>query len=128
MVKRIYRKSGFTLIELLAVMAIIALLLALVAPRYFKSLEHSKEVALRQDLALMREAIGQFHGDMNRYPESLDEMVQRRYLRSIPVDPITGSTETWIQLAPPDPAQAGLFDIASGAEGETRDGIPYGNL
>lgn len=122
------QKNGFTMIELLAVMAIIALLLALVAPRYFKSLEHSKEVALRQDLTLMREAIGHFYGDLNRYPESLDELVQRRYLRSIPVDPITGSTDSWVAIAPPDPAQTGMYDIMSGAEGEASDGTPYNNL
>ena len=121
-------KRGFTLIELLVVMTIIGTLLALVTPRYFASLEHARETALRQDLAVMREAIGQFHHDLNRYPESLDELVQRRYLRSIPVDPVSGRTDTWLGIAPPDPGQSGLYDIISGAEGTTRDGIPYGEL
>jgi len=122
------RKAGFTLIELLVVMAIIGTLLALVTPRYFASLERSKETALRQDLAVMREAIGQFHGDLNRYPESLDELVQRRYLRSIPVDPITERRDTWLGIAPPDPEQQGLYDVISGAEGTATDGTPYGEL
>lgn len=121
-------KHGFTLIELLVVMAIVGTLLALVTPRYFASLERARETALRQDLAIMREAIGQFHHDLNRYPESLDELVQRRYLRSIPVDPISGRHDTWLGIAPPDPGQGGLYDIISGAEGSTRDGIPYGEL
>lgn len=118
---------GFTLIELMVVMAIIGTLLAIVAPRYFRSLEHSREVALRQDLSVMREAIGHFHGDLNRYPENLNELVQRRYLRNIPVDPITGSSETWISIAPPDTAQQGLYDISSGAEGIASDGTAYGS-
>lgn len=122
------RKQGFTLIEMLVVMAIIGTLLAIVAPRYFKSLEHSRETALRQDLSVMREAIGHFYGDLNRYPENLNELVQRRYLRSIPTDPITGSSESWLAVPPPDPAQHGMYDIVSGAEGTTSDGTPYGNL
>jgi general secretion pathway protein G len=121
-------RRGFTLIELLVVMAIIGTLLAVVAPRYFASMEHSKETALRQDLSVMREAIGNFHNDLNRYPESLDELVQRRYLRNIPVDPITGSKDTWQAFSPPEPDQTGLYDIASGAEGQAADGTPYGEL
>jgi general secretion pathway protein G len=121
-------KRGFTLIELLVVMAIVGTLLALVTPRYFASLEHAKETALRQDLSVMREAISQFHHDLNRYPESLDELVQRKYLRNIPVDPISGRYDTWLGIAPPDPSQTGLYDVISGAEGETADGIPYGEL
>lgn len=121
-------RRGFTLIELLVVMAIVGTLLALVTPRYFASLEHARETALRQDLAVMREAIGQFQHDLNRYPENLDELVQRKYLRSIPVDPITGRNDTWLVYSPPDPNQTGLYDIASGAEGATRDGTPYGEL
>lgn len=121
-------RRGFSLIELLVVMAIIGTLLAVVTPRYFSSLEKSKETALKQDLSIMRQAIGQFHSDLNRYPESLDELVQRRYLRAVPADPITGRRDTWIGYASPDPSQPGLFDIASGAEGQTVEGIPYGEL
>lgn len=121
-------KKGFTLIELLVVMAIIATLLSIVAPRYFKSLEHSRETALREDLSVMREAIGHFYGDLNRYPENLNELVQRRYLKSIPVDPITESSETWLAVPPPDPEQNGMYDIISGAEGVASDGTPYSSL
>jgi len=116
---------GFTIIELLVVMAIIATLLTLVSPRYFKSLEHSNETSLRHDLSIMREAIGHFNSDLNRYPQNINELVERRYLRAIPVDPITGSSETWIALPPPDPGQFGMYDVISGAEGLASDGTPY---
>lgn len=120
------RKTGFTLIELMVVMAIVGTLLAIVAPRYFKSLEHARETALRQDLSIMREAIGHFYSDLNRYPENLPELVSRRYLKAVPVDPITGSSETWIIIPPENPALGGVYDIASGAEGLASDGrTPY---
>jgi general secretion pathway protein G len=123
-----YKKKGFTMIELLIVMAIIGILLAIVAPRYFGRLEQAKETALRQDLVIMREAIGHFYGDLNRYPETLSELVQRHYLKSIPVDPLTNSSETWLSIPPPDPNQSGVYDITSGAEGASRDGTPYSNM
>ncbi|WP_181376288.1 type II secretion system protein [Novimethylophilus kurashikiensis] len=118
-------KKGFTLIEMLVVMAIIGTLLALVAPRYFKSMEHARETALKHDLAVTREAIGRFYSDLNHYPQSLDELVQRRYLKTIPIDPITGSSETWIITQPPDQAQSGVYDISSGAEGVASDGTEF---
>lgn len=119
------KKSGFTLIELLVVMAIIGTLLALVSPRYFKSLEHSRETLLRQDLSVIREAISHFNADLNRYPQNLNELVERRYLKSIPVDPVTDSSETWLSIAPSDPNQSGMYDIISGAEGAASDGTAY---
>ena len=116
---------GFTLIELMVVMAIIGTLLAIVAPRYFGSVEHARETALKQDLAVMREAIGQFHGDLGRYPDNLNELVAKRYLKRIPVDPITERSDTWLAVAHPDPNVTGMYDITSGAEGVGRDGSPY---
>ena len=116
---------GFTLIELMVVMAIIGTLLAIVAPRYFGSVEHARETALKQDLAVMREAIGQFHGDLNRYPDNLNELVAKRYLKRIPVDPITERSDTWLAVAHPDSNIPGLYDVLSGAEGVSRDGTPY---
>ena len=116
---------GFTLIELMVVMAIIGTLLAIVAPRYFGSMEQARETALKQDLAVMREAIGQFHGDLNRYPDNLNELVAKRYLKRIPVDPITERSDTWLAVAHPDSNIPGLYDVLSGAEGVSRDGTPY---
>lgn len=119
---------GFSLIELLVVMAIIGMLLAVVTPRYFSSMERAKETALRHDLTIIRESISQFYQDTNRYPESLDELVQRKYLRNYPVDPITGRSDTWIGYGPPDPSERGLYTVISGAEGVTSDGVPYADL
>ena len=121
-------KKGFTLVELLVVMAIIGLLLAIATPRYVGTLERSRETALKQNLAVMREAISNFHTDLNRYPESLDELVEKKYLRSIPVDPVTDRRDTWIGRQSSDLSEQGLADIVSGAEGTSSDGIPYQDL
>ena len=111
------RPLGFTLIELLVVMTIIASLLAIVAPRYFRNVDRSKVVALKENLAVMRAAIEKFHGDLDVYPESLEMLVEKRYLRSIPVDPVTDSAATWQIVAPADPKMGKVYDVKSGAEG-----------
>lgn len=116
--------TGFTLIELLVVMVIIATLLSIVAPRYFKSLDRSKETVLRQDLNVMRDAIDKFHGDTGRYPLTLDELAQRRYLRAIPLDPLTESAATWVVIPPPH-ASEGVYDVRSGSQEKAQDGTPY---
>lgn len=118
------RQHGFTLIELLVVLAIIATLLSIAAPRYIGSVDKAKEAVLKENLASLRLAIDKFAGDMGQYPSTLDELVSRRYLRGIPVDPITDSTRTWILLAPSSSSK-GIFDIKSGASGLSRDGTPY---
>lgn len=120
------RYRGFTLVELLVVMAIIATLLSIVAPRYFHSLDKSKETVLRQDLNIMRDAIDKFHGDTGAYPENLEELVEKRYLRSIPVDPMTGSAETWVTLPPPEGA-SGVYDVHSGSQEQAKDETLYGD-
>jgi general secretion pathway protein G len=123
---RIFR--GFTLIELLVVLSIVSLLMTLVAPRYFHSLDTAKEAVLAENLRTVRETIDKFYGDQGRYPESLDELVERHYLRSLPYDPMTESTVTWT-LIPPDTNAAGnVFDLKSGAEGQTRDGRTFKEL
>jgi general secretion pathway protein G len=121
------RHAGFTLIELIVVMAIVALLASIAAPRYFNSLQKSKETALLASLTTMRDAIDQFAADKGRYPDSLQEMADARYLRDIPEDPLTGSRETWIELPPPADMQAGgqVWDVRSGAAGRSADGRLY---
>jgi general secretion pathway protein G len=118
-------KNGFTLIELLVVMAIIAMLLTIVVPRYFNSVENSKEAVLRQNLALTREALDKYYGDHNRYPDSLDDLVSKKYLRSLPADPITGNATAWLIFPPDAPDKGAVFDIRSGAPGNARDGSAY---
>lgn len=103
-------QRGFTLIELVVVMAIIGLLLALAAPRYIGSIEQGKLTVQRQNGAVLREAIDKFHGDIGRYPETLDELVVRRYLRTVPLDPVSDSTQ-WRVLPPPG-EERGVYDVA----------------
>ncbi|MFZ4498688.1 MAG: type II secretion system protein [Burkholderiales bacterium] len=115
-------RPGFTLIELLVVLAIIGTLLAIALPRYSKSIGRAEEAVLQQNLRATREAIDQFHGDLGRYPVNLQELVMRRYLRELPVDPLTRSNRTW--LAQPA-VGGGIRDIRSGAPGSGSDGRPY---
>ena len=119
--------AGFTLIELVVVLAIIALLVSIAVPRYFAHLERAKEATLRQDLSVMRDAIDKFYGDKGRYPEALDELVTARYLRSVPVDPITESATTWEVVGVPLDSEAtgSVYDVRSGAQGDGADGKPY---
>jgi general secretion pathway protein G len=119
-------RRGFTLIELLVVMAIIATLLTIALPRYFGSVEKSKEVTLKQSLNVMRDAIDKFYADNARYPERLEELVEKRYIRAVPLDPITESAATWVVVPPPESvAKGAVYDVKSGAEGKASDGKPY---
>jgi general secretion pathway protein G len=117
--------SGFTLIELLVVMAIIATLLTLAVPRYFNSVEKSRETVLRQNLAQTREVLDKYYGDHGRYPERLEDLVSSRYLRSLPSDPFTGEATSWLIIPPDSAEKGGVFDIRSGAPGNARDGSAF---
>jgi general secretion pathway protein G len=120
--------KGFTLIELVVVMAIVALLVALAAPRYFKSVDRSKEAVLRSNLATVRDALDKYYGDTGKYPDQLSDLVKKRYLRAMPTDPIAESSTSWVIVPPEDPEKGGVYDIHSGAKGSTADGTPYGDL
>lgn len=122
---RRHASPGFTLIELLVVLAIVSTLLLLVTPRYWGQLDHAKEAVLRDNLRATRDVIDKFQGDRGRYPESLDELVRQRYLRAIPIDPITGQATTWTLLPPPDGHAGAVADLRSGATGTASDGRPY---
>jgi len=116
---------GFTLIELLVVMSIIALLLAIAVPRYFNSMDRAKEAVLKEDLVQMRNAIDKFHGDRGRYPDRLDDLVEKKYLRRIPLDPMTDSVQTWVTVPPAETGKGAVYDVKSGAAGTAVDGTPY---
>ena len=118
-------KRGFTLIELLVVMAIIGLLLSLAAPKYFRSVDASKEVVLAENLRITREAIDHYYADRGRYPQTLAELVSRRYLRAMPIDPVANNSSEWFLLPPPPPAEDGVADLRSRAPGVGRNGIPF---
>jgi general secretion pathway protein G len=119
------RMTGFTLIELLVVMAIIAVLLTLAAPRYFTTVQKSKEAVLKQSLSIMRESLDKYYGDKGMYPASLQILVEEKYLRAAPVDPITGNAGSWVTVIDDDPDTGGVYDVRSGAAGLGRDGVPY---
>lgn len=124
---KLFRK-GFTLIELLVVMAIIATLLSIAGPRYLRSADDAREAALKSNLAQMRQAIDHFHADRGTYPQALPDLVEKRYLRAIPVDPMTESAQTWQLLPVPGAEDAGaIYDIRSGAPGTSRLGEAYAN-
>ena len=122
------KRKGFTLIELLIVLSIIALMLTLALPQYFHSIDASKEKILAENLHVTRDAIDKFYGDLGRYPDSLDELVDKHYLRAPPFDPVTDSAATW-HIVPPDEQFPGkVYDLKSGAEGATLDGRPFDSL
>ncbi len=119
------RFKGFTLIELLVVLAIVATLLTIAVPRYFGSLDRSKEAVLKENLYQMRDAIGKYHADKGKYPETLDSLATDKYLRKVPLDPITESATTWVAVPPEDPQKGGVFDVKSGAQGKATDGTEF---
>jgi general secretion pathway protein G len=125
LVSAVGARRGFTLIELLVVMAIIAVLLTLAVPRYFGSMDRSKEAVLKEDLFQLRDAIGKYYGDKGKYPESLEALATEKYLRKVPVDPITESATTWVVVAPEDPQKGAVYDVKSGAQGKASDGSVF---
>lgn len=117
------RSRGFTVIELLVVLAALALLLAVASPRYVQHLDQAREVTLKSSLQSMREAIDKFSADQSRPPAALAELVQRGYLRRVPVDPITQRDDTWVLQAAA--GAIGIADVRSGAAGLASDGSAY---
>ena len=128
--ERLRRERGFTLIELLVVLALIAILASMATVQYRNSIQRTQETVLKTDLFRMRDAIDQYYADKNRYPASLDALVSESYIRRIPEDPITKSADTW-QTVPAEPepgntsAEPGIYDVKSGAQGQSLDGSNY---
>ena len=122
------RLRGFTLMELLITLTIIALLVALATPRYFRSVDRSRDVILQENLRILRNTFDKFYEDKGRYPESLDELVDERYLREVPRDPITEKADTWTIQQPPENLEGAVYDVHSSAEGVSSLGIPYAEM
>jgi len=112
--------KGFTLVELMVVLTVIALLLSVVVPEYIGRLRRAEEAVLQENLTLMRDALDKHYADAGRYPGSLDELVAKRYLRSIPKDPFTQSASTWVPVPPQDTRKGNVYDVKSGAKGYER--------
>ena len=130
---RLRRQNGFTLIELLIVIALISILATMGVVQYKNSVNSTKEAVLHTDLFRMRDAIDQYYADKNKYPASLDVLVSDGYMRKIPEDPMTKSTETWQTVpAEPDPsnpsAEPGIYDVKSGAPGTALDGRSFSDF
>ncbi len=123
--RKSFSVAGFTLIELLVVMAIIATLASIAAPRYFNSLEKTRETTLHANLKAMREAIDQYYQDRGVWPVVLEDLVKTRYLREIPMDPVTRESNTWVVVRPVNRSESGIHDVRSGAQGVPRDGSRY---
>jgi general secretion pathway protein G len=120
--------KGFTLIEMLIVMALVALLVTIALPRFFGSIEKSKEIALQENLRVLRLSLDRFYSDKGHYPENLDALVTHRYLKAVPIDPITETSKSWIVLTVPGSDDSGVSDVKSGASGVTKEGRAYDSL
>jgi len=121
---------GFTMIELLVVLSLIVILATMGMTQYRSSVIHAREAVLREDLFRMRDAIDQYYADKNQWPSTLDALVSDGYMRKIPIDPVTNSTDSWQTVpAEADPAnpsaEPGIYDVKSGASGTALDGSSY---
>jgi general secretion pathway protein G len=124
------RTTGFTLVELMIVMAIIGVLAVVAIPSYVGAVRQAREAVLKEDLHVMRSAIDSFTADKQKAPQSLDDLVNEGYLRSIPVDPMTRAADTWQTstsdaLHSVDQTDPGIDDVHSGSQEQGSDGQPY---
>ena len=123
-------ESGFTLVELVVVLSIIGILLMLAIPRYTTSIKNAREAVLKEDLHVMRAAIDSYTMDKQKAPQSLDDLVQDGYLKSIPEDPMTHSKDTWVTdtsdaMYSLDQSEPGIDNVHSGSQDTSSDGQPY---
>ena len=120
------QSAGFTLIELLTVIAIIGILASIAVPSFQKHIIRAREASLQNTLFVLRDVIDQYHADNGSFPETLEVLVEKHYIRSIPLDPFTKSSTTWILIpVESDDGAAGIFDIHSGSYNISLNGVPY---
>lgn len=117
--------KGFTLIELVMVLFMVALLASLAAPVVTGTIQRARESSLREDLYVMRKAIDDFFADNGRYPEKLEDLVEKRYMRKLPVDPLTEHAHSWIEVRDEQAQGGNIIDVRSGADGKDAEGVFY---
>lgn len=117
------RRAGFTLVELIMVMAIITVLASIAVPLYHNSLVRAQEAALLEDLYIMRDSIDKYYLDHGEYPYSLSTLVEGKYMRIVPMDPLTESADSWNEVPADD--GTGIYDVHSGSDSVGRNGVPY---
>ncbi len=118
------RSYGFTLIEMSVVVAIIGALYMTVVPMYGKTIQRTRETALKKNLYIFRETLNNFYKDHERWPETIESLVSQGYIRNIPLDPFTEEADSWVAV-PSEPGKTDVYDIKSGASGVSLDGVPY---
>lgn len=125
-VVKVWRNSlGFTLLELVIVMTIVGILATLAEPSFHTATVKAREAALKKDLFIFRDAIDQYYADQGTYPPSLKDLVEKKYLRAIPVDPFTKSADSWVEVMAQEEGESGVFDVHSGSDLVALDGTAY---
>jgi len=119
---------GFTLIELLVVLSIVSLLLTLAVPRYFQSIDNARDAVLVDNLRTTREVLDKFYGDTGRYPDTLEELVEKKYLKELPFDPVRGSNSAWVLEPPAQGTKGKVYNLHSSAPGSNHLGVAYNAL
>jgi len=128
--RRAFGRNGYTLIEMIIVMAIISILIAIAVPLYQKSLLRTKESLLKNNLFTLRTVIDEYTYDKQKAPQTLEDLVNDGYLRAVPLDPITNSSQTWRgvmedAVSSVDQTMPGIYDVRSGSDQKSLEGTPY---
>ena len=121
---RVKGEGGFTLIELMIVLTVIGILLAVAQPSFQQYTIRAKEAVLKENLFTLRDVIDQYYADKGRYPDTLDDLVTNGYIRKVPEDPFTKSSDTWVTVSP-DGGEGGIYDVHSGSDLIVMNGTPY---
>ncbi|WP_222424085.1 type II secretion system protein [Desulfamplus magnetovallimortis] len=116
---------GFTLIEMLIVVSIMGILASIAMPSFQKNIIQSREASLKNTLFVLRDVIDQYNADNGHYPETLDALVENNYIRTLPVDPFTKTTTSWITVLSDQEGETGIYDVHSGSYKVSLDGVPY---